>query len=169
MLGGIPRIAPQLSRIDIQSSRTFLARLGIGQRRGRTKVARALEPGAGIGRVTLGLLVDVADAVDVVEPIARFTEGLVGREGVARVLNVGMDEWRAEMGREDEVDVDDNKRLYDLVWIQLCVGQLTDKQLTGFLERCREALKPGGYICIKDNVCRSVCDMFDETDSSVTR
>lgn len=43
MLGGFPTI----SRTDIQGSRTFLARLGIGIKAGRKTVPRALEGGAG--------------------------------------------------------------------------------------------------------------------------
>lgn len=43
MLGGFPSI----SRADIQGSRTFLARLGIGAKAGRSKISRALEGGAG--------------------------------------------------------------------------------------------------------------------------
>lgn len=43
MLGGFPSI----SRVDLQGSRAFLARLGIGSKNGRSKIARALEGGAG--------------------------------------------------------------------------------------------------------------------------
>jgi protein N-terminal methyltransferase len=43
MLGGLPTI----SRTDIQGSRTFLARLGIGIKGGRKTVPRVLEGGAG--------------------------------------------------------------------------------------------------------------------------
>lgn len=43
MLGGIPSV----TRIDLQGSRTFLARLGIGIKTGRKMVSRALEGGAG--------------------------------------------------------------------------------------------------------------------------
>lgn len=43
MLGGFASI----SRIDLQGSRTFLARMDIGAKKDRQKVARALEGGAG--------------------------------------------------------------------------------------------------------------------------
>jgi hypothetical protein len=43
MLGGIPSV----TRIDLQGSRTFLARLGTGIKTGRKMVSRALEGGAG--------------------------------------------------------------------------------------------------------------------------
>lgn len=47
MLGGVLTVMPSVSRIDLQGSRTFLARLGIGIKSGRSKVPRALEGGAG--------------------------------------------------------------------------------------------------------------------------
>lgn len=49
MLGGVLGVAgfASVSRIDLQGSRTFLARLGIGAKRGRNLVATALDAGAG--------------------------------------------------------------------------------------------------------------------------
>jgi len=43
MLGGFPHI----SRVDLQGSRTFLAKLGIGTKEGLRTVGSALEGGAG--------------------------------------------------------------------------------------------------------------------------
>lgn len=49
MLGGIPSIEKfsNISKIDLQSSRNFLAKLGIGRRNGLRVVDRAVEGGAG--------------------------------------------------------------------------------------------------------------------------
>lgn len=49
MLGGIPLVEgfSNISRIDLQGSRSFLAKLGIGKQQGRRTVASALEGGAG--------------------------------------------------------------------------------------------------------------------------
>lgn len=49
MLGGIPGFEGfgSISRVDLQGSRTFLARLGIGVKNGRNLVASALDGGAG--------------------------------------------------------------------------------------------------------------------------
>lgn len=49
MLGGIPSVAgfSNISRIDLQGSRNFLAKLGIGQKNGLRTVENALEGGAG--------------------------------------------------------------------------------------------------------------------------
>jgi protein N-terminal methyltransferase len=49
MLGGIPSCKgfSSISKIDLQGSRTFLARLGIGAKSGRQPVVNALDGGAG--------------------------------------------------------------------------------------------------------------------------
>lgn len=49
MLGGIPSCGgfESISRIDLQGSRTFLARLGIGTKRDRRRVGTAVDAGAG--------------------------------------------------------------------------------------------------------------------------
>lgn len=49
MLGGIPSLNgfSSVSRIDLQGSRTFLARLGIGTKSDRHSINHTLEGGAG--------------------------------------------------------------------------------------------------------------------------
>jgi protein N-terminal methyltransferase len=49
MLGGIPSVPgfSHVSKVDLQGSRGFLAKLGIGKKNGRRTVAKALEGGAG--------------------------------------------------------------------------------------------------------------------------
>ncbi|KAL2686998.1 hypothetical protein Neosp_004547 [[Neocosmospora] mangrovei] len=159
MLGGVLTVMPPVSRIDLQGSRTFLARLGIGIKSGRSKVPRALEGGAGIGRITKGLLLHVADRVDVIEPVAKFTAELEGKPGVGDIFNVGLEGWQPTQGV-----------LYDLIWTQWCVGHLDDKSLVEYLERCKAVLNPdGGIIVVKENLSTWGADKFDETDGSVTR
>ncbi|KAK4105135.1 hypothetical protein N658DRAFT_418436 [Parathielavia hyrcaniae] len=156
MLGGIPHV----TRVDLRGSRNFLAKLGIGTKPGQRVVESALEGGAGIGRVTEGLLLDgIAEEVDVIEPIVKFTAGLQGKPGVRSIFNMGLEEWQPEGGV-----------LYDLIWIQWCVGHLTDEQLVSFLKTCTTALNPdGGWIVVKENNSTASKDEFDHVDSSVTR
>ncbi|KAI1452254.1 alpha-N-methyltransferase NTM1 [Annulohypoxylon moriforme] len=160
MLGGYPGV----SRVDLRTSGSFLAKLGLGRTKGEKNVKRAVEGGAGIGRITQGLLLEVAETVDVVEPIAKFTAALEGQPGVGRIYNVGLEEWRPEEGA-----------VYDLVWNQWCVGHLTDLQLGAYLRRCGAALSVGedgktkGVIVVKENLSTAGQDIFDEVDSSVTR
>lgn len=94
-----------------------------------------------------------------VEPIAKFTQELAKKSGVRRVFNVGLEEWQPADGDK-----------YDLVWIQWCVGHLTDDHLRQFLERCKTVLTPGeGLIVLKENVTSNDVEVFDEQDSAVTR
>lgn len=95
-----------------------------------------------------------------VEPIAKFTEGLVNKSGVRKVFNMGLEEW------QPSEDVQ-----YELIWNQWCVGHLTDQQLVDYLERCKTVLVPGGksLIVVKENITNDGVDLFDDQDSSVTR
>ncbi|KAK2039531.1 hypothetical protein LZ31DRAFT_558728 [Colletotrichum somersetense] len=155
MLGGFPYI----SKVDLQGSRNFLAKLGIGSKSGLRPVSRALEGGAGIGRITEGFLLDVAEQVDVVEPIAKFTAALQEKPGVGSVFNTGLEEWRPLEGTA-----------YDLVWNQWCLGHLTDDQLVDYMRRCKQVVAPkDGLIIVKENLSTSGVDLFDDVDSSVTR
>ncbi|EXL99129.1 alpha-N-methyltransferase NTM1 [Fusarium oxysporum II5] len=159
MLGGVLAVMPSVSRIDLQGSRTFLARLGIGIKSGRQRIPRVLEGGAGIGRITEGLLLKLADHVDVVEPVAKFTETLRGKPGVGEIHNVGLEKWEPTEGA-----------VYDLIWIQWCIGHLNDDELVQFLEKCKTVLqKEHGLIVFKENLSTWGQDKFDELDGSVTR
>ncbi|KAF5716200.1 ankyrin repeat-containing protein [Fusarium globosum] len=159
MLGGVLAVMPSVSRIDLQGSRTFLARLGVGIKSGRQRVPRVLEGGAGIGRITEGLLLKLADQVDVVEPVAKFTETLRSKPGVGEIHNVGLEKWEPTEGA-----------VYDLIWIQWCIGHLNDEELVQFLEKCKNVLqKEHGLIVFKENLSTWGQDKFDELDGSVTR
>lgn len=183
MLGGYP----QTSRIDLQGSSVFLAKL----RRGKSQASkqplppleRVADCGAGIGRITKGLLLGVAKQVDVVEPVKKFTDELVqslgngeyagdgeGKDGkgqVGEVINLGLQDWIPQAG------------VYDVIWNQWCLGHLTDKQLLEYLRRCTAGLRQAregesssrAWIIVKENMSTALHhkDIYDEEDSSVTR
>jgi protein N-terminal methyltransferase len=183
MLGGYP----QTSRIDLQGSANFLTKL----RRGKTQASkqplppleRVADCGAGIGRITNGLLLGVAKKVDVVEPVKKFTDELVqalgngeyagdgeAKEGsgqVGDVINLGLQDWIPEPAS------------YDVIWNQWCLGHLTDAQLVVYLQRCKAGLKQPtereeankSWIVVKENLSTDIHrkDIYDEEDSSVTR
>ncbi|SPO07577.1 related to putative methyltransferase [Cephalotrichum gorgonifer] len=161
MLGGIPDVQgfSPINKIDLQGSRNFLAKLGIGLKQDRRRVKTALELGAGIRRVTEGLLLHVADEVDVVEPVAKLTAALQGKPGIHSIDNVGVAEWRSREGAS-----------YDLIWIQWCLGYATDAHVVDHLRRCRAVLEPeNGIIVVKENLSTRGEDILDETDASITR
>lgn len=99
MLGGFP----QVSRIDLRGSASFLAKIrrllpielehqhqqdesnkeAGAQSRKSKKLKRGVDCGAGIGRVTDGFLRNVCETVDVVEPVAKFAE-VIGKGPLVR-------------------------------------------------------------------------------------
>ncbi|KAG9228186.1 alpha-N-methyltransferase NTM1 [Amylocarpus encephaloides] len=158
MLGGFPYI----SKVDLQGSRGFLVKLGVVGGKGREgegkKVERCVDCGAGIGRITTGLLLSIAITVDVVEPISKFTDALSGTPGIGQIFNAGLESWTPSSDPG-----------YDLIWNQWCVGHLTNEQLVEYLKKCSGVLREGGYVIVKENLSTSEQDVFDEVDSSVTR
>ncbi|KLU83993.1 hypothetical protein MAPG_03041 [Magnaporthiopsis poae ATCC 64411] len=155
MLGGHSYV----SKVDLQGSKNFLAKLGIGSKQGLRTLESALEGGAGIGRITKGLLLDIAKNVDVVEPIAKFTTALGDVAGIRSVSNIGLEEWEPQPGVT-----------YDLIWTQWCLGHLTDAEVVRFLKRCKASLTPGtGLVVVKENLSSGENDIFDQLDSCVTR
>ncbi|KAG9677464.1 hypothetical protein KCU99_g1667, partial [Aureobasidium melanogenum] len=165
MLGGFP----QVSRIDLQQSTTFLAKLRRASKTHPTtsSLSRIVDCGAGIGRITLGLLSKVATVADIVEPVEKFTREIsegddfkqLREQGkIGTIYNVGLEAWEPE-------------HTYDVIWIQWCLGQCTDSQVNALFTRIQKHLSPGGWIVLKENLSNHQLgeDVYDETDSSVTR
>ncbi|KAL8730670.1 MAG: hypothetical protein Q9181_004578 [Wetmoreana brouardii] len=163
MLGGYP----QISRIDLRGSLNFLEKLrrlhnssnGISP----GPLGRGVDCGAGIGRVTAGVLSKVCEVVDVVEPVERFANEargakMSGEGRLGQIYVTGLQDWLPS-------------EQYDLIWNQWCLGHLTDQELHAYLLKCRVALTPGGWMVIKENMSTDPegKDIFDEVDSSVTR
>lgn len=141
---------------------------------------RGLDCGAGIGRVTAGFLSRVCEVVDVVEPIAAFSAKIkdvkmAGSGKVGEVYTCGLECFAPKISSQPLAM---GGPLYDLIWIQWCIGHLTDAQLTQFLGNCKTWLRPGGWLIVKENMSTTKAvvegsvqsvDIFDEVDSSVTR
>lgn len=159
VLGGYP----QVSRVDLQGSANFLAKLRRQSKHfppSNGKLKRVADCGAGIGRITKGFLSNVAETVDIIEPVKAFTDQIKDDPCVGQIYNVGLEQWHPE-----------GRGLYDVVWNQWCVGQLTDAQLVEYLRRLPPVMKEGGWIIVKENLSNECLgqDVYDETDSSVTR
>ncbi|KAK7960868.1 hypothetical protein PG988_012082 [Apiospora saccharicola] len=155
MLGGFPSI----SAVDLRGSRAFLVKLGIGKTKGLHKVERALEGGAGIGRITQGLLLDIASTVDVVEPIAKFTEALSKAPGVGQIYNMGLEEWPLLLPLPPP-----------LMTLPL-PPQPTNpnsKNTTSSGSNDSTPESPAAIV-VKENNTTTAADLFDDLDSSVTR
>ncbi|KAK8065440.1 hypothetical protein PG997_012187 [Apiospora hydei] len=133
------------SNIDLQGSRAFLDKLGIGSVNDGRNVRTVLEAGAGqgsfalisswakynsIGRVIEGLLSNITEHIDVIEPI----------------------KWQPLEGVH-----------YDLIWTQ-------GAQLIKYLKHCKAAVTPEtGIIVLKENLSSTDEDYVDPVDGSVTR
>lgn len=155
-------------KADIIGSLTFLRKLQTRMVCPPEHSKLTIDMGAGIGRITRDLLWKVSDKCDLLEPVKPFVEQMhkemvaVEKRGkLGDIYDIGMQDWQSDPSKRGQ---------YWLVWCQWCVGQLPDEELVAFWSRCREALIGGGIgtMVVKENIA-PVDDIFDETDSSVTR
>ncbi|XP_058067022.1 N-terminal Xaa-Pro-Lys N-methyltransferase 1 [Anopheles bellator] len=156
MLGGFGSI----SFIDIRGSEQFLKHLY--KQKPAPGKSRALDCGAGIGRVTRNLLVPAFERVDLVEQDETFCE--TARTGLAdcapklgTVFNEGLQNFTPQ------------EKHYDIIWSQWVLGHLTDEDVVQFLLRCAKGLARGGMVVVKENFTSSDEVDIDRADSSVTR
>ena len=166
MLGGYP----QVSRIDLRGSLSFIEKLRRSRADAGTPadeprwLARGVDCGAGIGRITQGALMRVCNVVDIVEPIANFaneakkacTDDADMSQQLGQVYVAGLQDWHPQ-GIQ-----------YDLIWNQWCLGHLKNEALVEYLRQCKQVLAPGGWIVAKENISPTVDD-YDDLDSSVPR
>ena len=168
MLGGFARI----TGTDLDGSARFIRdvkrrirpelRLTAEENGGRPTVA--CECGAGIGRVTKGLLLPVlgmtrCDLVETSGKLLSEAPSYLGEDVASRCRFL-------RSGLQDFEPAADS---YDLVWVQWVIGYLRDADLVKFLRRCGDALREGGVLVIKDNVCDDVAFVADRDDASKTR
>ncbi|KAJ1027233.1 hypothetical protein NDA18_003242 [Ustilago nuda] len=199
----------------------------IAERGGKGKAhTRALDCGAGVGRVTQHSLIPIFDEVHMVEPVAKFlleakkqssswpqiqtppskspfqarkavhfhcstlqdiepsrpystAQPVEGSNTIPPTVSVDDEQFSTELPATDvkKGGVAGSKvepMSYDLVWAQWCFQHLSDKDLIAFLKRSKAALKPGGIIGVKENVCSEETDgtervWYDDEDHSITR
>lgn len=88
---------------------------------------------------------------------------------------MGLEEWPpSSTSTPTTTDGSTTSQKYNLIWLQWCVGHLTDTQLVAFLRRCRDVLAAAtpdspAAIVVKENNTTTAADLFDDLDSSVTR
>eukprot|EP00741_Cyanophora_paradoxa_P008348 tig00001299_g8075.t1 len=135
-----------ISKLDTDTTLAFtreLMKLPPGE---PTQPRVAIDCGAGVGRVTKGVLVHDFTEIDVLEQEARFLdkarENLKDSKRKINFIQQGMHEFAFEAQR------------YDLVLIDWSAGYLTDEDLVDLLTRARFGLKAGGALVFKDNVAR---------------
>lgn len=198
----------------------------VAERGGKGKArTRALDCGAGVGRVTQHSLIPIFDEVHMVEPVAKFlleakkqsttwpqiqtppskspfqarkavhfhcstlqdiepsrpystAQSVEGNSTIPPTISVDDEQTVQETEAATEQDGVAGSQVepmtYDLVWAQWCLQHLSDKDLIAFLKRSKAALKPGGIIGVKENVCSEEADgtervWYDDEDHSITR
>ncbi|CAJ0572957.1 unnamed protein product, partial [Mesorhabditis spiculigera] len=155
MLGGFAH----LHGPDIRESKAFIQ--SIRKKGFLNDNSYAIDCGAGIGRVTKHLLLPLfkkVDMEDVVDDLITKSLDYIGNEPrIGEKFVEGLQTFAPPQGR------------YDLIWIQWVSGHLTDEDFVNFFKRCKEGLRPGGCIVLKDNLTSSEATDFDAEDHSWTR
>ncbi|KAJ1399175.1 S-adenosyl-L-methionine-dependent methyltransferase [Sesbania bispinosa] len=127
----------------------------------------ALDCGSGIGRVTKNLLIRYFNEVDLLEPVSHFLEA--ARETLAPGCHTNSDIHKAvNFYCVPLQDFTPDTGRYDVIWVQWCIGHLTDDDFISFFKRAKVGLKPGGLFVLKENIARSGF-VLDNEDRSVTR
>lgn len=158
-----------MSGMDVSESGDFLKLLfgtqlskGVS---GETKLV-ALDCGAGVGRVTKECLLHFFQEVDLVEPLEHFLDA------ARKNLNDSIDEKKKNRAVyffcQSLEEFTPEKNRYDVIWVQWCIGHLTDRDFIRFFQRSKDGLKPGGIFVLKENIARTGF-VVDKEDSSVTR
>ncbi len=149
VLGGLGHV----HELDIRESMAFLNSLSSVGR------DRALDCGAGIGRVAKHLLCRVFRTTDVMEPSQRLLDRAkieLMTSAIGEFLNESME--RASF-----------RHRYDVIAVQWVASYLRDDDLISFLSRSKRALNPNGVIFLKDNVLSGKGVVVHDEDGSQTR
>jgi len=167
VLGGFSN----LSKRDLEGSTKFIRhltttirpQLKLATKENDGQATHACECGAGIGRVSKGLLLPLGiSQCDLVESSPRLLKAAPEYLG---------DEYSARCRYfcQGLQDFEPKEDYYDIIWIQWVVIYLTDEDFISFLKRCAKGLTKNGMIVIKDNTCEDEAFIVDRSDSSVTR
>jgi len=137
VLGGFGHVSP----VDMSGSKSFLSKLpGV-------RFDRTIDCGAGIGRISKGLLCPLFKVVDLVEQnpvyVAKAREYCAaGAHGdrMGQYWVRGLQDFEFEAAA------------YDVIWIQWVIGHLPDADFVPFMARCVKGLREKtGLIVLKEN------------------
>ena len=153
VLGGMDHV----HEADIAESRQFLLAIqGVGR-------SRALDCGAGIGRITKNLLMPLFEKTDLLEPIPHMLQA--ARDDLGTSPKAG--EFYLQ-SIEKFIPVASSPK-YDVVVLQWVAIYLTDDDFVSFLKRMKASLAPNGIVFFKENVASKNEFVVDKDDSSLTR
>jgi protein N-terminal methyltransferase len=156
----------QVSDLDIKGSEAFLNTL-FAERLNKNQQLVALDCGAGIGRITKNLLIRYFNEVDLLEPVSHFINA--ARESLSPDNHTVSDTHTATNFYCTPLqEFTPDAARYDVIWVQWCIGHLTDDDFLSFFNRAKISLKPGGFFVLKENIARNGF-VLDKDDRSVTR
>lgn len=146
---------------DLELSRQFLVHLssegllggrseGRGMRSGMGQVQRALDIGAGAGRVTKGLLLSHFDEVHLVEGCDHWLQQSRRSLGKKRTSRCHFYLYQLQEASQSKVPFPTDGR-FALVWIQFVLQYLTDDDAVALLSQCRNSAASDGVIVVKEN------------------
>ncbi|KAG8893637.1 hypothetical protein FRC01_013464, partial [Tulasnella sp. 417] len=170
--GTLPRVDPLGSRQFAQSLLPYTVRIKSVLRplaaddgsQPPLRRIRALDVGAGIGRVTANVLLHLVDDVVMVEPIPKFVERAVnaaaGWKGISnkeksvtfltgplqqfdprKTVKENGEEFNPRRTGWAPPPNGEGERGYDIVWCQWALGHLSDADLVTFFKQARESLR----------------------------
>ncbi|KAI5069928.1 hypothetical protein GOP47_0014271 [Adiantum capillus-veneris] len=127
----------------------------------------ALDCGAGVGRVTKNLLLRHFHEVDLVEPVSHFLEA--AKDSLMTVSPSSSVFGRAiNFYCKPLQEFIPKANRYDMIWVQWCIGHLTDRDLVEFFKRAKVGLRPYGFFVVKENTTKHGF-LVDKDDNSITR
>lgn len=165
VLGGYGHVSDR----DVSASDGFLVEVlsNLSEAFLSSKHLVALDCGAGVGRVTKNLLLRHFHEVDLVEPVSHFLEAA---KSDLKAVNPST----SVFGRASNFyckplqEFTPEANRYDVIWVQWCIGHLTDQDFVEFFKRAKVGLKPAGFFVVKENTAKNGF-VVDKEDSSVTR
>ncbi|CAN1249070.1 Alpha N-terminal protein methyltransferase 1 [Linum perenne] len=142
---------------DVKDSEAFIKNLfsELFVDGGRNRHLVALDCGSGFGRITKNLLLKYFNEVDLLEPVSHFLDA--ARESLSgEAVVAGSDTHKASnFFCVPLQDFTPQEARYDVIWVQWCIGHLTDNDFVSFFSRAKAGLKPGGCFVIKENIAQT--------------
>jgi protein N-terminal methyltransferase len=156
MLGGYEAVHPA----DVVESKAFIADILPDPARR----IRALDCGAGIGRVTQNVLIPsgfkTVDLLDISPVFLQTARDSIPPQHLGDLYESGLAEFDFA-----------GKHQWTLVWVQWCAIYLKDDAFISFFQRAAQAVDPEvGVVVLKENILRNDAEPIpDDSDASVTR